>query len=380
MADAMFPLHEDDDTWRRVRQPLERAWTLPPHAYTDPAVFRAEAQAIFAVDWLCVARLDQLAAPGDFVCVDLLDQPIVVVRALDGELRALSRVCLHRAMPIAEGQGTARRFVCPYHNWTYELDGRLRSAPMMDGAVDFEPRHCRLPELRLEVWQGFVFVSRDPDAQSLKSRLSGLTALLSGCELEPLVIAGTVEFDSPWNWKILVENFMEAYHHIGTHRTTLEPAFPARGSIVEDNGGEPWALLRMPARSAHPADDDPAGDGNGPDHALLAVCVFPTLLFAVSGQTVFWYQVEPTSHDRLRLRIHVLMPRGVRDGLDDDDRAALIQQVRGIHLEDIQANDGTWRGLHADLTRQGRLSPFERAIWQINQLWLDRMSRRADRP
>jgi len=364
MAETLVPVR-DQEVWRRVREPLERAWTLPPDAYTDPAVFRAEVRGIFGADWLCVARQDQLPEAGDYVCVDVLDQPIVLVRGGDGALRALSRVCLHRAMPLVEGSGNARRFVCPYHNWTYELDGSLRSAPMMEGAAQFEPHDCRLPELPLAVWQGFVFVSLNADALPLAPRLSGLTALLGHYDLQSLAIVASNDFDSPWNWKILVENFMEAYHHIGTHRTSLEPAFPARDSTVEDNAGAPWALLQMPAR-----------DTAGPDearHELLAVCVFPTLLFAVSGSSVFWYQVEPTSHDRMRLRIHVLLPPGIRDALSDGDRAALVQQVCMVHEEDIQANLGTWRGLHGPLTRQGRLSPFEKAIWQINQLWLERM-------
>ena len=89
----------------RVRQPLSSAWTLPPAAYTDPAVYAAERERIFARDWICVARAEQLPNPGDYVCVDLPTQPIVVVRGMDGELQAMSRVCLHRAMPVAEGSG-----------------------------------------------------------------------------------------------------------------------------------------------------------------------------------------------------------------------------------------------------------------------------------
>ena len=121
----------------RVGEPLARAWTLPRTAYTEPSVFAAEAERIFRRDWLCVARVEELAKVGDYRCVDLVDQPIAVTRARDGEIHAFSRICLHRAMPLAAGAGNASRFVCPYHNWTYELDGRLRSAPMMDGVEGF---------------------------------------------------------------------------------------------------------------------------------------------------------------------------------------------------------------------------------------------------
>ena len=365
-----------EEALARIRLPLPQAWTLPPGAYTDQKVWEAEVQAIFRRDWICVARIEQLSRIGDYVCADLPDQPIVISRSGAG-LHAISRICLHRAMPVAEGSGNATRFVCPYHNWTYELDGRLRSAPMMEGTEDFDARQCRLPGLALEVWQGFVFVNEDPDAPPLAPQLEGLTALVENYQFDELEIVGTIEFDSPWNWKILVENFMEAYHHIGTHRSTFETVYPARESRILDNGGAPWLFLHMPGIAA---DDSrlPAFPAlNGSQHRdLFAACVFPTLLFGASATTAAWYQLEPTAHDRMKLRIHVLARPEVIEHLNADQRAAFAEGVRVIHEEDITANEGPWRGLHAAMTTQGRLSPFEAGIWQLNQLWADRLGLR----
>lgn len=358
----------------RVREPLARAWTLPPAGYTDPRIFALERERIFARDWICVARADQLSEPGDFLCADLPDQPLVLVRGYDGALRALSRICQHRAMPVVTGAGRTRRFVCPYHNWTYELSGELRSAPMMEGAEEFDPARCRLPEVGLEVWNGFVFVNLDASAPALGPQLEGLAALVEHYDFGDLVVAASTEYDSPWNWKILVENFMEAYHHIGTHRDSFEPTFPARESRVEDNGGGPWAFLRMPGKPQ-------GGDAPGlfprlsatERQQLFAAAVYPTLLFAGSAAGAFWYELQPRAHDAMALRIHVLLPRAVASGLDDAARAEAVATVRAIHDEDVAANLGPWRGLHGTLTGQGRLSPFEKAIWQLNQLWLARM-------
>jgi len=370
-----FPLEEDDI--RRVRAPLEQSWSLPPAAYTDQRIFSLEKQSIFARDWLCVARTDQLAKTGDYLSIDLLDQPVVVVRGRDGELRALSRVCVHRAMPVVEGSGNATRFVCPYHHWTYELDGALRSAPMMDGLIDFDTSACRLPELRLEVWNGFVFVNRDADAAPLAPQLEGLARLIENYDFDNLVTAATTEFDSPWNWKILVENFMEAYHHIGPHKNTFEPVFPARESSVEDNAGAPWAFLRMPGKPHETDQEIPGvfpGLSGAEQHQLLAMNVYPTLLFAASPSGGVWYQVEPRTKDAMNLKIHYLLPAEIAESLDENARNAIIGEVRAIHTEDIEVNEGPWRGLQAGLTRQGRLSRFEKAIWQLNQLWLDRLA------
>lgn len=350
----------------RVAAPLSQAWTLPPAAYTDPLVFEQETAEIFRQEWTCVARLEQVPAVGDFMCADLFGQPIVIVRSAEQEVKVMSSVCLHRAMPVVEGSGNATRFVCPYHHWTYELDGRLRSAPMMQDVDGFIASDHQLPELKTEVWLGFVFVSLNPNAEPVAPQLEGLSEKLAAHNFAGKEIVETIEFDSPWNWKILVENFMEAYHHIGPHAATFEPIYPARQSFAE--GGDYYALLRMPAKDT------------GPDHPeipatteLLAGVVFPMFLFAASEHSGIWYQLEPTSASEMRLRIHVLQAPHEYAAMTDEERVMQRELVKAIHLEDIGVNEGPWRGLQAPLTTQGRLSKYEEAIWRLNQYWLSRM-------
>lgn len=351
----------------KLAAPLEEAWTLPPAAYTDSSIFQLEQENIFSKDWICVARVEQLPAKGDFMSIDLFQQPIVLVRTNDDEIKALSRVCLHRAMPVCEGSGHATRFVCPYHKWTYELDGQLRSAPMMQGVKGFEPADCRLPELKLECWLGFVFVSLNPDAKPLAPELSGLADALAIHEFDKKQIVDTIEFDSPWNWKLLVENFMEAYHHIGPHSETFEPIYPARESFT--NADALWSLLRMPVKDS------------GPDHPelpasseLLAGVVFPMFLIAASEHSGIWYQLEPGSEREMRLRIHILQEPESFEAMTEEEKVMHRELVRAIHLEDIGVNEGPWRGMQAPLTKQGRLSLFEASIWQLNQYWLRHMA------
>ncbi len=359
----------------RVRAPLARAWTLPPKAYTDPTVFEAEIDGIFNREWICVGRADQVAEPGDFMCVDLIAQPIVITRDREGELHALSRVCVHRGMPVVEGAGNANRLTCPYHKWVYELDGRLRGAPMMEQVEDFDERSCRLPALALEVWEGFIFVNLDAHAQPLAPRLTGLDQLVGNYHFGDLVVAETVVFDSPWNWKILVENFMEAYHHIGTHKETLEPVYPSRQSSVPDNDGQPWSFLWMPGVDEVPEEESVFPDLNAAQRkGLFAAAILPNFLFAATPHNGVWYQLEPRGHDAMDLKIHVLLPAEVAGSLSADEKKEIGELVSVIHLEDIAANEGPWRGLHGALTTQGRLSIFEKAIWQLNQYWLDRLA------
>lgn len=360
-----------------ARAPLSSAFTLPPQAYTDASIFEAERRQIFHRDWVCVARVDQVPAPGDYICVEVTGQPLVIARLRDGTLHAMSSVCLHRAMPVVEGQGNASSFSCPYHLWKYDLDGRLISAPMMEGTEHFPPPDCRLPAVALECWQGFIFVNLDPDASPLSPSLAGLDDIVANYRLDELVVAATTTYESPWNWKLLIENFMEAYHHIGPHRDTFQPVYPAKDArVVAAEAGHRWSALEMP--SPHPADDDgmPAFPDLEPHqaHLLTACVVSPNLIFATSNNLVAWYEVIPRAVDDMHLRIHVLLRPEVA-ALDEIKASipALIDGVRFIHDEDIPVNEGPWRGVNAPLTRAGRLSLHEAAIWHLNQYWMDRL-------
>lgn len=358
-----------------VTAPLAQATTLPPRAYTDPDIFRRETTTLFEREWVCVARAEQVADIGDYLCVDLLNQPLLIVRQKDRTISAMSSVCLHRAMPVAEGAGNAAHFSCPYHLWKYGLDGRLISAPMMEGVSDFPPPGCRLPAVACEVWQGFVFVNLNLQAAPLAPRLRELSLMLADYQLGELAIGGTLEFDSPWNWKLLVENFMEAYHHIGPHMNTFQPVYPAKDAYVEADPDHLWSALHMPSEFPREADNLPLLPGLPPgQHHLMACLVSPTLLFAPGDTMVAWYQLLPEAVDRMTLRIHILVhPDTAADAGYAEALAEMLAAVRFVHEEDIAVNAGPWRGVRAPLAKAGRLSLHEAAIWHMNQFWAERV-------
>lgn len=344
-----------------ARAPLERASTLPTRAYTDPAFFARERERIFAREWIAVARLEQVAAAGDFVAKSVAGEPIVIVRGQDGRVRALSRVCRHRSALLVEGAGRADTLECPYHRWAYGLDGKLLAAPLMPGARDFERSEIRLPEYRVEIWGGFIYVNLDREAAPLGPCIAPLARELAGLSLEDLRIARTLEFDSPWNWKVLVDNFMESYHHLGPHRATLLPLFPAADTYAVESDG-PWALLVNPPQQ-------------GDVGTLLVANIFPCHLFALFPDHGFWYELELESAFRFALRIHALVPQS---WLEDPAKAPEIDAIVGglehVHREDIAICDSVWRGLRSQAAAPGRYSPLERALWQFNQWWLARVA------
>jgi phenylpropionate dioxygenase-like ring-hydroxylating dioxygenase large terminal subunit len=364
-----------------ARGPLQHASTLPATAFTSPGVYALEVERIFRRQWLCVGRGDQVANPGDYFTVDLLGDRLVVVRGRDGKVRVLSRVCRHRAAEVVKGSGNARSFQCPYHAWTYQLDGQLVGAPHMEGAQGFDRATCRLPEMRSEIWEGWVFVNFDENADGLADQLAPLSKIFSNYRMSEMVAVESLRFDSAFNWKVLVDNFMEAYHHIAIHRDTFEPIFPGGLSHSPDNDG-PYSVLVMPEKPGLEHSEEAAA-GALPKHGsllpeqenrLIVAAAFPFHLFAPTAESLVWYQIVPGGVDRFTLYIYACLPEStLADERYTATIAGLREFLRLIHHQDIEACEAVWAGLSSGSFESGRLSTLEKPIWQFNQWWLDRM-------
>jgi phenylpropionate dioxygenase-like ring-hydroxylating dioxygenase large terminal subunit len=198
-------------------QPVEDARALPPQAYMSDAFFAFEKEAVFMHSWLCVGRTQQLPNAGDFMALTLADEPILVTRTEHGEIRAMSALCRHRGHLLKHRcAGNTGNFVCPYHQWTYNLSGELIGAPHMAKTIALKALRAEssLPALKIEIWHGFVFVNFDDAAAPLAPTLKKLEPYLAGYDLDAMVtIPPTFEPSPvPWNWKMLLENYIEPYH------------------------------------------------------------------------------------------------------------------------------------------------------------------------
>ena len=236
-----------------VRAEGAQACMLPPHCYYSEEVYRYEVEHIFRRNWLVAGRWDQVEKPGDYFTIKLFGEPIVVVRDLKGELHAMINVCRHRWTQVVDGEGNARLFMCPYHRWTYELDGRLRGVsgrPM----EDFNERDCRLPELQVEVWQGFVFVNFDLTAKPLAPQLERVSPILDRYRLSEYRFAGRCDYEAQWNWKFSIENGGEAYHHLGIHHDSINAIVPGNTTHVGDCGDVYFTYRAPGAESSKPED------------------------------------------------------------------------------------------------------------------------------
>lgn len=348
-----------------------QATTLPPIAYGSDELFGLETEKIFRSGWVPLCRVEQLAEPGSYYSIDLLGTPLVVTRDREGALRVLSRTCRHRWMEVVTGSGVAPALQCPYHLWTYGMDGRLASALEMQGVDGFCREDIALEVYLHEVWQGFVFVNLDRSAAPLGPQLAGLDAVVGPYDLAGYQTVMPTDWGvCEWDWKIMVDNFMECYHHMGPHRKTIEDEFPARLSTVEV-GGEAYSLMWANQADGYPSDTpflSPGAAALGPKsyRSLPIFIVYPLLQVSMSPSFMYWLKTLPLGPGRIALQLDVAMSPAALAMPDAEERKRyLVESIIAIHREDLDVCAAVQRAIRSGATGTGRLSLLERALWEF---------------
>ena len=210
-----------------VRAPLVRAQHVPGSIYTSPEVLALEKGKIFLRDWLCVGRVEEIANAGDFMTFRITGEPLVVTRNGKGDINAFSDVCRHRGVEVAQGSGNAKEFSCPYHGWTYDLNGDLVGAPFTRGVEGFDPAKCSLKPIKIDDWAGFLFVNFDPDAEALSEFIGEINQKTDHLKTGRCRLWHKFVIDLECNWKLVPENLADWYHLEVLHKTTLGNYTPA---------------------------------------------------------------------------------------------------------------------------------------------------------
>ena len=344
-------------------RPFDDAHAMPPRVYTSDAFLALEQREIFRKEWLCVGRASTLSNPGDYLTAQIDGQPVVVLRDEQGGLRGLSNVCLHRMSVLLEGRGNVRRIVCPYHAWNYTLDGALAGAPMMERQAGFCKESYRLPSIRCETWQGWIYVTLDPDLPPVATQLEELTQLIEPYGMSDYVETFYEEHVWDTNWKILAENFMESYHLPMLHRATVGPH--SRLEEMECPPGRAafnyhWITKEasLPIGNAHPDNTRLQGHWRRTT-ALLAI--YPTHLVTLTPG-YFWYLVlQPRGVGQVHIQFGGgLSPEFIDDPKAADYMAALKTLLDEVNAEDRRGVEAVFRGVHAPLAKPGNLSHLER--------------------
>lgn len=196
--------------------PLERAWTIPAPWYQDPRIAELERQSVFGATWQAVGRADQVPEKGQFFTAEVAGEPLVAVRGQDGQLRAFFNVCRHHAAAVVtEPAGSAERFRCPYHGWTYGTDGALKGMVEFEGVCDFDRAKNGLVPVRVETWKNFVFINLDSQAVSLGEFLGAVPRLVTPLELaKKLKFFERRTYTLNCNWKVYVDNYLDGGYHV----------------------------------------------------------------------------------------------------------------------------------------------------------------------
>lgn len=364
MKDAARELRET------VAVPFEQARAMPPSVYTSEDFLEQELSQIFSQDWFCVGRASALDNPGDYVTLELAKQPIIVLRDAQGHLKAMSNVCLHRMSTLLEGRGNTRSIVCPYHAWTYNLDGSLRGAPAMTLNDGFCKDSYQLPQVRCEEWLGWVFVTLNPDAPPVASQLSKVEDLVGDYGME--TYTETFFETHLWNtnWKVLAENFMESYHLPVCHAGTIgglskleemvcppgEEAFNYHTILKDDT---------LKIALAHPSNTRLKGERRRMTYLLA---IYPSLLITLTPG-YFWYlSLHPHGVGQVQINFGGGMsPDYVNDPDAQKHFAHLKTLLDDVNAEDKGCTEKVYRGLCSKAAKPGHLSHLERPNYDFAQ-------------
>ena len=341
-----------------IGEALEQGLTLPASWYCDPEVARLEQERIFRRTWQYVGRADQVEQPGSYFASQAGDVPIVVTRDGDGALRAFVNVCRHRGHEVVRGEGRREALQCPYHAWTYALDGSLRSAPRAEREWDFDRRDLSLVPALVDTWGPFVFVNPDRDAAPLAESLGDLPVIVaeSGVDLDAVRFRERLAWEVAANWKVVVENFLECYHCPVAHRSfasVVDVGPDAYRLEVHDSFLSQFGEVRASARERNAGElpYDPRGEARaGQFHFLwpnFALNVMPGRANVSAGP------VLPAGPERTARFLDYFFAEDapedwVREMMAFDDQ---------VGREDKELVESVQRGLRSGIVEHGRLLP-----------------------
>jgi len=224
---------------------LADASTIPAAWYVDPRIAELESQTVFSKTWQMVGRVEQVERPGQFVTASIAGEPIVVVRGHDGVLRGFYNVCRHHAAAVVtEPCGQASILHCPYHGWNYGLDGSLKGMPEFDGVKNFERQQNGLIPVKAEIWEKFVFVSLDPQAEPLPQFLGGLVKRVAPLAVSKLHYFDSRTYDIHCNWKVFVDNYLDGGYHVPHLHKGLNSVLDYKEYTIEN--GDRYCLQSSP--------------------------------------------------------------------------------------------------------------------------------------
>lgn len=324
--------------------PLEQARTIPARWYTDPEIYRAERERVFASSWCIVGRSEQVASPRQYITANLAGFPLLVVRDEDGVLRGFFNVCRHRAAPILNDEaGTASRLRCRYHGWTYDLTGRLRGTPEFDGVADFEREQHGLIPVETATWGPFVAVRIRAGGEKLAEHLSPMPERVAA-GLADLQFSHRQSYDLECNWKVYVDNYLDGGYHVNT-------VHPELAGMLDYSQYRTETFDKTSVQTS-PLTTDSSAVRQGVAQYWY---VFPNFMLNLYDGVMDTNLVLPLGADRCRVVFDFYFARS-GPSADPDFQRRSIETAHRIQQEDVAICEEVQRGLASGAFDTGRFS------------------------
>lgn len=341
---------------------------LPAACYIDYDFLKLEVQKIFRAGWQCLGRADEIPNTGDYFTTEILNEPLIVARTESSKISVLANVCQHRAMQVARGTGNTSQFVCPYHAWTYTLDGNLRSAPLMKKTPEL--KNCRLPAIRSESWGGFIFATLDETAVWPAVALCELESAIANYQITDMHHVSC--FHEVWdcNWKSLVENFMDGYHLSAVHPQSLRPLTPT--SLCETLSGNNayTGYIANYAKAAPVRRNHSKLLTEEQKRQSRLFCIYPSLVVSVSPDTLVYLSMQPQGPEKVRVKWGIA---SFEVALSVQEKEERIEKWRQINHEDHEILKNLQSGLGSSFYHGGPLAPanLEGAVKDFHDYLID---------
>jgi glycine betaine catabolism A len=354
-------------------RPFGESTMLPRAAYVDPEVFAWEQRNFFDGGWICVGFSSMLASPGDQRAEPAGLGSVLLTRDDDGKLHAFANTCRHRGHELLSAGESAQRntIICPYHSWTYGLDGGLRFASGFKRSDGFDRSAWGLVELPVAEWHGLIFADGSGGAAgSLDDALAGLDPLVAPYEPGRLVIGGRHRYDAASNWKILTENYHECYHCPMIHPELCKVSPPKSGENYRADGAwvGGWMDLRdgMDTMSLNGTSGGVALRGLDETglRTVIYVNLFPNVLLSLHPDYVMTHRLVPLAADRTMIEcVWSFAPESTADPGFDPSYAVDFWDI--TNRQDWAACESVQRGLTSEHSKPGPMSPDEDAVYQF---------------
>jgi len=348
---------------------ISQAWSLPAQYYIDPEVFAAEKEQIFERSWQVVGHHDQVRNTGDYFTTELMGQPLLLVRASNGELRGFYNVCRHRAGPPAEGCGTRKLFRCGYHGWTYSLDGALISAPEFEGQPGFDAREFSLAPVRTAEWFNLIFVNLNAGSPPLMQTLHELPSQAEKFQFEGMKLLERRTYDMKCNWKTYVDNYLEGYHLPSVH--------PGLNRELDYNAYTVESYKRhvrqfSPIRGGQSRDTQRLYQQSGAGLTTNYFWIFPNWMLNCYPDNVSLNVILPIEGERTFAIFDWYVPE---NDLKNEAAKVSVEFSHQTQIEDIAICETVQKNLHSRSYQRGRYSiKQEKGVHAFHRMYAEAMN------